>query len=155
VAGSAPPPETVRAEALAPGLPVLLSFENPIDTDLAAAGDPLVAVVTRDVIDPRTKRTVLRAGTRINGRIVHMEHHLAGNDYFLVSVRFDSFRLILNHALQIVDPQKPTPCWGSQTHIESKGRLSRGATFVLPSRNGHYVTPAGCQSAWITAGSDP
>jgi len=150
VAASAGVKPDEKPLSLPPGLPVSLAFETSIDTDVAAAGDPLVARVIKDVADPRSKHGLLAAGTRVTGRILHMEHHLAGGDYFLLTVRFDTLNLVLDHPRQIVDLQKATPCWGSQSHIESKGRLSVGGIFVLPSRNGRFVTPRGCQSDWLT-----
>lgn len=140
-----------KIEPLPPGLPVRLAFETQIDTDTSAAGDRLVAAVARNVTDPVSKQTLLPAGTRLTGRIVHMEHHLEGREYFIVSIAFDSPHLVLDHARQVLSPSEPTPCWDSVDRIESKGQLNEGSTFILPSHGGRFVAPRGCQSSWITA----
>ncbi len=142
-----------RAEPLPAGLPVALIFETPIDTNVAAAGDPLTAQVVEAVVEPGSKRMLVPAGTKITGRVVHMEHHLAGGNYFLLSVQFDTLHLLLDRAFQTAGDSKrgQAPCWDIRNQIESKGRLSNGFTFVLPSKGGHYVMPAGCESRWVTA----
>jgi hypothetical protein len=153
------PPATV----LPPGLPVRLAFETQIDTDVAAAGDPLIATVVSAVKQPGSNNILLEAGTKISGRIVHMEHHIRDKDYFLVSVEFDSLNVVVDAPKHVVDPVKQSGCWGSlqqvenlpyghstSERIESHGRLVAGGIFVLPSKNGRDVTPKGCKSNWIT-----
>jgi hypothetical protein len=146
------------------GLPVELTFESVVDTDVTAAGDPLVARVLKPVVDPASRRTLLAAGTAVNGRVVHMEHNLQGKDDFIVSVMFDTPHLIPNHPGRMAWVEKTTPCWESrrlvqtfsgfwraQQEVESQGQLTLGGSFLLPSHNGRYVMPKGCVSEWLTA----
>jgi hypothetical protein len=139
--------------AIPAGLLVTLAMQSGIDTAVAAAGDPVTAKVVKDVIDPVSKRIVLEAGAVVAGRIVHLEHRLLEH-HFLMTVRFDSPSLILDHTLGIDAPveinPKAAPCSAHVDKIQSTGRLPAGGTFVLPEKNGRHVTPAGCTSRWVT-----
>jgi hypothetical protein len=151
-------------QSLPAGLPVELTFESAIDTDITAAGDPLVARVLKPVVDRVSRKTLLAAGTSVNGRVVHMEHNLIGKDDFILSVVFDTPHLIPNHPGRIAWVGKTTRCWESRRlvhtfsgfwrsrqEVESQGQLTLGGSFLLPSHNGRYVMPKGCVSEWLTA----
>jgi hypothetical protein len=144
---------TRNGRAIPGGLLVTLAMQSGIDTATAAAGDPVTAKVVKDVIDPVSQRIVLEAGEVVGGRIVHMEHRLLEH-HFLMTVRFDSPALILDHTLGIADPTeinpKAPPCSATVRQVQSVGRLPAGGTFVLPEKNGRHVTPAGCTSRWVT-----
>jgi hypothetical protein len=146
------------------GLPVELTFETPIDTNVTAAGDPLVAKVLKAVVDRVSKQTLLAAGAAVNGRIVQMEHNLEGKDSFILSVVFEAPHLIPNHPGSIALVNNSTPCWESRRRVKkfnriwesdltvgSQGQLAPGGSFLLPSHNGRYVMPKGCVSEWLTA----
>src|SRR5205823_5149388 len=94
-----------RSPPLAPGLSVWLSLQTEIDTDTAAAGDPVAALVTQDVFDTVTDKPprgakgvllgrtapklVIPAHSMARGRIVRMEHRLDPS-YFLIAIRFET-----------------------------------------------------------------
>ncbi len=80
---------SLRVLKLPAGLPVTLVLDTEIDTDRAAAGDPVSARVANAVIDPETHSVLLPAGSVIQGRITHLEHKVEGERYFLVGLSFD------------------------------------------------------------------
>ena len=144
---------------LPPGLPVMLALDAAIDTGTAAAGDAISARLLADVVEVSSKRVLAPAGAVVRGRITHLEHHLQGGSYFLVTLTWDTletagvtspFTAILDRPLRILDPAKPSPCSESVQQVESHGRLEGGGTLVLPSHGGRYVTPRGCESGWLT-----
>ncbi|MBZ5619721.1 MAG: hypothetical protein LAQ69_13505 [Acidobacteriia bacterium] len=61
VAPTSPPVADLPTGGLPRGLRILLAFEKEIDSETAAAGDPVVAKVRKDVIDPRSKRILVPA----------------------------------------------------------------------------------------------
>jgi len=140
----------VAAPNLPPGLPIVLLLENEIDTDRAAAGDPVSAKVGKPVIDPIGKRVLMPAGAMIPGRITHLEHHIAGENYFLVGLSFEPLSIILDNPQQKRDPRALTERRVVTT--ESRAGFKGGGTLVLPTRESRYVVPRGYESYWITVG---
>jgi hypothetical protein len=144
---------------LPPGLPVMLALETPIDTDTAAAGDAITARLVNAVVEMPSKRVLAPAGTTIQGRITHMEHHLDRGDYFLVTLTWEKlerggasapFAAILDHPARMLAPNEAGPCATNVQQVEARGGLKGGGTLVLPSHRGRHTTPRGCQSDWLT-----
>ena len=82
-ADSAPTPSVRdRASSLPPGMPVVIVLDTEIDTERAAAGDPVSAKVGKPIFDPNTKRVLAPEGSFIRGRITHLEHKVEGEKYF-------------------------------------------------------------------------
>jgi len=135
----------VQAPSLPAGLPVVIVLDMEIDTDRAAAGDPVSAKIGKVVVDPATKRVLVPAGAAVHGRITHLEHHVEGEKYFLVGLSFDTFSMILDAAHQIRSPLKTT---------ESHSGFGGGGTFIFPTRQSRYIVPAGYTSNWITIGGN-
>ncbi len=143
---------------LPPGLPMLLLLDTGIDTDLAAAGDPVVAKLGKPLIDPTTKRVVAPAGSVVRGRITHLEHHVAGENYFLVGLNFESLEtqartiplsLILDNPGQKQDSRTLTDRPMALT-IESHSGFRGGGMLVFSVRQPRYLVPPGYASNWIT-----
>jgi hypothetical protein len=131
----------VQSPSLPAGLLVVVVLDTEIDTDRAAAGDPVSAKIGKAVVDRATKRVLVPAGAALHGRITHLEHHVEGDKYFLVGVSFDTFPMILEATHQIQSPVKTT---------ESHSGFGGGGTFVFPTRGSKFVVPAGFASNWIT-----
>ncbi len=148
----------VSMSGLPAGLPVLLVLDTAIDTDLAAAGDPVVAKLVKPLIEPITKRVLAPAGSVVRGRITHLEHHIAGENYFLVGLNFESLEtqtrtiplsLILDNPGQKQDSRTLTDRPMSLT-IESHSGFRGGGTLVFSTRQPRYLVPPGYASNWIT-----
>jgi hypothetical protein len=84
-----PDDRTVRElPPLPPGLRVAIRLNEPIDSAIAAAGDIVTGVLTRDIRD--TKRVVLaKAGELVHGRVLRMQYYAAGRPAWMIAIRFD------------------------------------------------------------------
>ncbi len=121
---------------------LLLATE--IDTSRAAAGDAVSATLEKPLIDPVTGRVMAPAGALARGRITHLEHHLARDDYFLVGLTFDTLaglplHAILNRWHQVQDDRK------LRGTTESRSQFPRGGTLILRSN-----VPRAYRTLWIT-----
>ena len=151
----------VHTPALPPGLPVHLALASEIDTDRAAAGDPVSATLSKPLVDPASKRVLAPAGALVRGRITHMEHHIEGENYFLIGFTFETLelsgaalplRIILDSPHQVQDLRTTT---GRASVItESQSGLHSGGTLLFPTRLPRYVVPRGFPSTWITLPQD-
>ena len=85
---------TVRTPVALPiGLPVTLALAAPIDTDKAAAGDPVSATVVKPVRQPRSTQALIPAGATVRGRLTRVERHLLPTPYFLIAMSFNRLEL--------------------------------------------------------------
>ncbi len=150
-----------RAPSLPPGLPVHLALAGEIDTDRAAAGDPVSATLAKPLVDPASKRILAPAGALVHGRITHMEHHIEGENYFLIGFTFETLELpgatlplsiILDSPHQVLDPRTQTA--RSVVTTESSSGLHGGGTLLFPTRQSRYLVPRGYPSTWITLPHD-
>jgi len=81
----APPP---------PDLKIWLELAAPIDTDVAAAGDPVEAIVAEPVFaDRRTKEPLIPRGATVAGRIVRMRRQYSPGPLFLVGIAFETIAM--------------------------------------------------------------
>ncbi len=143
---------------LPPGLPILLDLDTQIDTDVAAAGDPIKAKVHSEVRESESKPVLIPAGTIVRGRIRHIEHHFKPS-YFMVTISFESIELnnqtapfaaILDHAARIVDSGKRILALPDFALLQSHARGWGSGTFVFRSGQHRYVVPRGYESKWLT-----
>ena len=140
--------------ALPIGLPVTLALEAPVDTDSAAAGDPVAARVVAAVRRPGTDTVLIPAGAMVHGRLTRVERHLEPKPYFLIAMSFNR-----------LDWQGISSPFGA--HAEANETLARelGAnpsepgggfrfwdtgTFLFPTSKSRYVIPAGFSTKWMT-----
>jgi hypothetical protein len=67
---------------------IRVTIDPPINTETAAAGDPIVGVVEHDV---KSKgQVVVRASDRLHGRILRLEQEMLPTPKWTVAIRFDS-----------------------------------------------------------------
>jgi hypothetical protein len=82
--GNALPLETV----------LFLRLNADLDSEAAAAGDPLTATLVHDVRDPKVPDNILiRAGAVAHGRISRMEHRLEGKPSFTIGFAWNSIEI--------------------------------------------------------------
>lgn len=75
-------------KAVPPQTRIRVKIDPPIDSDRAAAGDPIIGVVEKEV---RQKGVaVVRTTDRLHGRILRYEHFMEPDSHWLVAVRFDT-----------------------------------------------------------------
>lgn len=141
--------------ALPQGIRMTLRLDAPIDTDVAAAGDPVTATVTRPVRDPVTNAALLRQGAVAHGRIDRMEHWVAGSPRFVIGIHWNSitedgatapFAAIADHSGEM--PIMP-------------GRIGSGLqrrpppigppdAVTFPTAEKRHVIPAHSEMRWVT-----
>jgi hypothetical protein len=78
---------------LPPGLRVSIRLQEPIKTATAAAGDVVTGALTRDIRDAK-RVVVAKAGERVHGRILRMQHYAGGQPawmmgIWMIAIRFD------------------------------------------------------------------
>ncbi len=140
--------------ALPIGLPVTLALDNAIDTDTAAAGDPISAKVVKPVRKAGSNEELIPAGAIARGRIRRIEHHLLPEPYFLIAFSFN--RVEVQGAISpFVARSEPDPdlvkSLNANLQLRDTGIWFWGVgTFLFPTSKPHYVIPAGFESKWFT-----
>jgi len=89
--GNAPPVELppTTVSTLSPDLSFKCRFVTPIDSDTAAAGDPIEAVLRSPIHDKRNN-LLIPAGARLHGRLTMVQHRAAAFNSVLISVEWES-----------------------------------------------------------------
>ena len=80
---SANPPSSF---ALPKGLPFTLRLRTEIDSNVAAAGDPVSATVSQAARDPKSKAVLIPTGAVVRGRISRMEHRIVPSPSFIIGI---------------------------------------------------------------------
>jgi hypothetical protein len=145
------PPPARTASPLPPDLKVSLEFNAPIDTDVAAAGDPISATVADPVM--KGLRIVLHRGATVTGRIVRMRRQ-RDPPLFLISIAFDTLE---DHGAsspfyaKLIEPTPATEKVLYQTMMLTGHGLQdwpQGRFGFRPRP--HLVIPAPFKSKWLT-----
>jgi hypothetical protein len=97
----APSESTAKASGAAPkrALPPTRRYElelkinQSIDSDEAAAGDPITATVVHDVHPFQSKDVVIPAGAVAHGRVSRIEHHFLPTEYVVIGIAFQSLEI--------------------------------------------------------------
>jgi hypothetical protein len=151
------PPKSIL---LAPGLSITLALLNPIDTAIAAAGDPVSAKVVRAVRAAKSRDVLVPAGAVAHGRILEMRR-LYDPSQFQISIRFDTLEangtiaplaLMLEKDFKIESAASKAGFHtrGTEFSLPGAGPPEKGGLFVVPVRTGRYVMRAGVESKWTT-----
>lgn len=136
------------------GIRLALRLDAAIDSDTAAAGDPVTARVMNPVRDPKSNVILFRAGAVAHGRIDRMEHWLDSVPRFVVGIHWDSLAI----------GQDSAPFAAIRDH---SGEMSAGAgpaltvrlrpvpvgppdALLFPTDAKRYVIHAGYESRWMT-----
>ena len=161
-AGSAAPSNTAPAQKPLPaGLKLVLAFTSAIDTDIAAAGDVIMAKVLKPVRDNRSKETLIPAGATVEGRIIVMKHWLAA-PAFHIAITLEALDVDGVSSRLYVRLDRTNEFTSERR--SSAGLLQRGATIILPpigqstsvgsfvfrTDKSRYVVPANYESNWLT-----
>jgi hypothetical protein len=156
VTAKAPAPGAVN---LPPGLILTLALLNPIDADIAAAGDAVTAKVSRVVRSKDAKEVLVPAGAIAHGRILQMRRQRTFSQ-FLISIAFET--LEMNGAVSPISVQLERELKAEKkTEKEIHSRLpgfslpppppgDQGSLFAVPAKKGGYAMAAGFESNWIT-----
>jgi hypothetical protein len=146
------------AEPASP-LPVGLRFTSrivtPIDSDTAAAGDPVEAVLRTPMRDKKNS-VVAPAGARLHGRLRRVEHRSGPPEYFEIVVQFESVEIDGRNVLLTATsypPQHPvleeSVLSGLRLLLLNGSRDS--ATFFFRER---HLRLKQLDSEWVTVSAD-
>ena len=154
-----PPPQVPAVEArgaLPEGVRLTMRLNAPVDSDVAAAGDPVIATVTNAVRDARSNAVLFRAGAIVRGRIDRMEHWIAGSPRFVIGIHWDSiamgqdsapFAAILDRSGQLDSGLPPRIGSGLARRPPPIGQPD---ALTFPSDAKRYVIPARYEMRWVT-----
>jgi hypothetical protein len=145
--------------SLPSGLAFTVALVDPIDTDIAAAGDAIVARIRRPVMNPVSKAVLVPADATVRGRIVRMEHFPGTR--FVIAIQLETLDV---NGLETPVYARPGEARGSGTQTERSflsrpgvhivlprlGEPGNAASFVFGTLKDRYVVPAGYESNWIT-----
>jgi hypothetical protein len=144
--------------ALPPGLPFQLLFLDPIDTTVAAAGDPIRARLAAAIRAPSSE-VLVPPGAMVLCRIMKARRSYGRNASFELAVKVES--VVVGGKSQ---PFNAAPDSGSRTFAKGTGRLrqrvnlgrlsiteDRGAqVFVFRDASSKYIIKSGLVSNWLT-----
>lgn len=140
--------------ALPIGLPLTLALEGSIDTETAAAGDPVAAKVVKPIRRTGSAEELIPAGAVVRGRIRRVEYHLLPEPYYLVALAFNRVEMqglvapFMARSEANPDLAKEL---GANLMMRDTGIWFWGVgTFLFPGAKPHFVVPAGFVSKWFT-----
>ena len=84
-------PSAVAKEALRalpPRTQIRVKIDPPVNSETAAAGDPITGVVEHEVKEKG--QVVVRTTDRLHGRVLRLEQFLVPSPHWIVAIRFDS-----------------------------------------------------------------
>jgi hypothetical protein len=147
------------APPLPPGISLTLALANRIDTRTAAAGDAIMAKVTKAVHAQGSDEILVSAGAIAHGRIVQMRQEFA-TGHFLIAIRYDSleqngtvapFAVRLDRELKAEQAQSKSRLPSRGTEFSLPAPITEpGTWFTLTPMAGHATVTAGTATKWIT-----
>ena len=127
---------------------LLIGLSKPIDTETAAAGDPVDAVLLRDVIE-RKQGTIAKANDRVHGRILGLRQFMEPEPRWYAAIRFDTIErngVEQPIALKPVDDgDRSTPRLRTKTPQRPEG----GGVFIF-AEHGNLLLDQTFHSEWET-----
>ncbi len=137
-ADSPPTPAAQKSQpdsppAIPPEIPFRCRIVTPIDSDTAAAGDPIEAVLLSPIETPNGV-VLVAPGARIHGRVMRFSSTI---DTYEMGLRF--------HSIEIGEARVP---FGAKRNSGPPGQLPGMGIFVFKQKT---MRLRGLDSAWITA----
>ena len=119
-------------KALPPKTRIRVKIDPPINTDTAAAGDPIIGVVEREVKEKG--QVVVRTTDRLHGRVLRLEQRMLPQPTWIVAIRFDAIER--DGVEQPVSFRPVDDGDRTQQQVRSFGRGGqiRAAPIALPER---------------------
>jgi hypothetical protein len=156
-AGTAAKSQRNSPAGLPPGLPILLALAEPINTDIAAAGDVVLERVRKAVRANGSKEVLIPAGTTVRGRIVRMQHRIEPPPQFTISIQLETWEsggvsvpifAKPDHSAIAFAPSAPTE--GVPIYLPAAANSLRVRTYAITTARARYVLSRGFQSNWIS-----
>jgi hypothetical protein len=147
------PDSAAQRKVLPAGIRMTLALTNEINTSTAAAGDPVTANVSPEILDLKYRKYFPK-NSLAKGRITHLERRFVSPGYALVSMVFDSIETKdgvwrcdarLNRKIKPADGSEYwTGSLTTHTSFPSEG------TLLFRAPHGELVIPRGFSSGWVT-----
>ncbi len=136
--------------AVEAGISIDVRMLTAIDTDVAAAGDRVLARVASPGVNSRTGRVTVAEGSILQGRITRMEHRLKPSPHFLIVIQFESLEQngAATPLTATLDRTSRTLSRGERIQMPAAGH-NRGA-LIFPTSKSRYVVPVGYATRWRT-----
>jgi hypothetical protein len=146
------------------GLVVTLKLAQPIDTDIAAAGDVVIATVSKAVADPKSGEVVIPNYSTIRGRIVLLQHRMGTPSSFAISIQLETVEINgIQRPLYAIRPDEFEPWTVTKVTLEKRersrpiflppqGQSRLVSNFSIFTKAKHYVMPRGYETTWTTVG---
>jgi hypothetical protein len=156
------PPARGAPISIPAGLPIMLALEEPIDSDTAAAGDTVAAQVTSAVRENASRTVIIPAGSKVQCRVVRMEHWLDSPRYFLVALQLETIEVsgIVSPFYAILRRGEAEKTLQTETSgligrgrpilLRPRGQSQLIATFTFTTAATHYVMRRGYEMKWTT-----
>ena len=146
---------------IAAGLLISLKFTQAIDSDVAAAGDVLLAKVTKAVRDPASSKVLIAAGSLVQARLVGMEHWLGQTPRFAFTIQLETVELEgvttpiyarLPTASEEKDAlkKKPDLMVRNEFYLAPRGQSRPAAHHVIYTKDKRCAIPRGYQMRFVT-----
>jgi hypothetical protein len=130
--GSAANVAKAALKALPPKTHIRVKIDPPLDSETAAAGDPITGIVERDVKEKG--QAVVRTTDRLHGRVLRFEQHMMPVPVWIVAIRFESME---RDGVEQPVSLKPLDD-GDRTQLQvrsfGRGRSSRAPALAMPER---------------------
>jgi hypothetical protein len=158
--GEAPRTETgaprlnLSPERLPLGLSVTVALESAIQTETAAAGDPISARVVNPVRRPHSNEIVIPAGAMVRGRLRRVEHHVNPKSYFVIGMSFNRLEVdgsVAPFGAHYEGATDLAKSLGANLHPGAPGMAYWNVgTFLFGTDKPNFILPAGFRSDWFT-----
>ncbi len=163
-------PSTMAAESQAAhipisipaGLVVPLKLAQLIDTDTAAAGDVVLATVSKAVRDPKTGAIVIKDRSTVRGRIVLMQHLLDTPRSFTIAIQLETVEINGIPSPLYATRQPDHEEWTTQgaasgltvrsrpIFLPPRGQSRLVSNFSIFTKAKRSVMPLGYEMKWTT-----
>ena len=139
-------------QPLPPKIRLLIGLSKPINTEIAAAGDPVEGVLLRDVVDRRLG-TLARVDDRVHGRILRLQQFMDQPPRWFVAIRFDTIER--NGVTQPIALNPIDDGDRSAQRVRAlvpQGAMQRpeGAGLFIFAEHGNFVLDRNFHSEWET-----
>lgn len=133
---------------------VELRFNDAIDTEKSAAGDPISATFVHDVHPYQSKEVVIPAGAVAHGRVSRIEHHFVPYEFVTIGISFQSLEVggkTSPFTAKPIAPVAVTQLMNGANAPAPQVRTPIGPpnSFVFPYEK-HHVMAVGSVSQWVT-----
>lgn len=137
------------------GLPFSLRLRTEIDSNVAAAGDPVTATVSQPARDPKSKAVLIPTGAVAHGRISRMEHRIVPSPSFIIGIAWLSVEIagVSSPLAAIPAPRPAGPPASSGLSLTLQRRpmpVGPPDALLFPTFEKRYMIHAGDESRWVT-----